>query len=96
MTTLDAILDNPLREGLHYDYSAAQQRVSLFGMTIRDQDIREVDVRFRELDLTQEQVTELVVEHAWRVRWVMSPWNYSVINRIKMALIFLFAREPKA
>ncbi len=45
--------------------------------------------------LTQDQWDLLIREHAWRIKWLFSPRNYSWRDRLAIALFFLnpFAKK---
>lgn len=78
----------------HYDYIPARLQIESWPgpIVVRDEDIAGVDPDFKSLDLSQDQVTRLVVLHGWRVRHLFNPSTYGFLDRVKLALHFLFGK----
>jgi len=74
----------------YYDYSQARGFCKGQGMVFMEAWLPDIDRSFYVLELTQEQVDQLMVEYIWRVKWLFTPGNYSLKERAKLALHFLF------
>ncbi len=81
-----------MSDTLKYSYDKPRQWCQANGMVFIEEWVPDIDAKFASLELDQEQVDELVIEYAHRIRWHFTPQNYSIIQRIKLALWFLFGR----
>ncbi len=75
-----------------YSYDDARKYAASLGLNWPEHWASAIDKVFDRLDLTQSQADLLLREHIWRVRWLFSPQHYSIQNRIKLAIWFLFGR----
>lgn len=75
---------------LQYDYSQARQRCKEANLIFADVLIPHVDAEFNRAHLTQAQVDIVMDAHIWAVRYLFSPGSYSWLQRIALALHFLF------
>lgn len=80
--------------GLNYDYDPSRAYCDQLNMTFDEAGIDNADQIFHAAGLDQMQVDAVMALHIWRVKWLFTPINYTVIQRIKLALFFLFNRDP--
>lgn len=77
----------------NYNYDDARLYCKGLGIEFIEEWIIEPDKRFAALELTQYQVDVLMREHIWHVSALFSPGDYSIMDRIKMALYFLLSNK---
>ena len=76
---------------LFYDYGSSKIYCESIGLAwLGDDFVRLADADAHRLGMTQEQVEKAMRHHLWQVRWLFTPKNYSMRQRIGLALMFLF------
>lgn len=77
-----------------YDYAFSRSYVTeTLGMVFLEDWVPAADAMFAELELTQHQVDRLMMEYAWRVKFMFTPQSYNFRQRIGLALHFLLGRH---
>jgi hypothetical protein len=77
---------------LVYDYTAARADCEAKGLRWLEDIVPDVDKRFAELNLSQQQVDGVMQLHAHYVGWLFTPQTYRPWHRVLLALHFLFGR----
>ena len=77
---------------LNFDYAPSRAYAESIGLTWLGDDyagLVNADREAAELGMTQTQVDGCMRHHLWQMKWVMTPSNYSLSDRIKLAVHFL-------
>lgn len=76
---------------LYYDYTASKAYAENIGLVwLGDKFVESADKEAYSLNFTQPQVDAAMRHHLWQVKWLFTPRSYSFIQRILIALHFLF------
>lgn len=79
---------------MNYDYVESQNFCEKIGLRwLGDDFVRVADHAAYETGFTQHQVNIAMQHHLWQVRWLFCANNYSLWQRILLALHFLLGRE---
>lgn len=75
---------------LIYSYEAGKKYCAYIGLAWDDGFVGIADAHFAAVELTQDQVDNLLCVHAWHVKHLFTPANYSWRQRLGLALYWLF------
>lgn len=83
-------------KSLHYNYTSSKAYCEQIGLIwLGDDFVRNADEDAFNHGFTQEQVDIAMRHHLWQVKWLFTPKNYGFIQRIGIALYFLFGGSPQ-
>lgn len=76
---------------LNYSYDTSKSYCKQMGMLwLGDDFVSASDKEAYDLRFTQEQVDAAMRHHLWQVKWLFTPNNYKLLDRIKIAIFFIF------
>lgn len=74
---------------MHYSYDKSRQLCAEQGLVFDERVIQSIDPHFKLHKFTQTQVDAALQAHIYEVKRLFTPKNYSLGQRIKIALYFL-------
>jgi hypothetical protein len=78
---------------LHYNYEPSERYCRSLGlMWLGDAFIANADREAHELGFRQDQVDAALRHALWHIKWLFTPQNYTWIQRVTIALYFLFGK----
>lgn len=81
---------------LFYDYTASKAYAEQLGLVwLGDEFVRAADMDANLNGFTQAQVDIAMRHHLAQVLWLFTPANYRFVDRIKLAIHFLFNLKVK-
>ena len=76
---------------LHYDHQPGKDFCGRYAMKWDTSFAERMDKIAHKQGLTQEQWDVMVREHAWRLKTLFNPANYTLRERLRMASYFVFS-----
>lgn len=83
---------------MNYDYSNSKSYCEQIGLMWLGDDyagLVDADNLAKSLELTQYKVDELMRQHLWQTKIVLTPKNYGFWMRVMIAVYFLTGWKPK-
>lgn len=79
---------------MNYDYSVSKSYCRQFGLQwLGDDFVKDADAAAYAAGFTQDQVNIAMMHHLWQVRWLFDASHYSFLQRVAIAMHFLFGRS---
>lgn len=79
-----------------YDWQPVRDYCASIGMRVDEPGLQMADAEAAKYGLTQEQFDASLRLHAWRMKFFFTPSNYTIVQRIMLALYFLFGLGAKS
>lgn len=79
---------------LHFDYTASKAYCEQIGLVWADGLVDAADEDCFKAGMTQSQIDVALQHHLWNVKHLFNPSAYIFMDRIKLALWFLFKVKP--